>query len=245
MGRSPRWIAESAAKGFIEERAGPVESVSGGEGDKLSRGALIVSETPLPGERDVTTLLLEWSSGRDEAFAALAERVFDQLRQLARRQLRIEPDGHTLQPTALVNEAFLRLVAQDRVVWQNRAHFFAIAAQAMRRILVDHARRRHAKRRPDPHLRVSFSRLDELAEAPTPDVLDVEAALERLAALDPRGARIVELRFFGGLTVEEIAVVVEVSTATVNRELRAARAWLRVALAEHGGGSGREVDDGP
>jgi RNA polymerase sigma factor (TIGR02999 family) len=100
----------------------------------------------------------------------------------------------------------------------------------MRRILVDHARRQRAKRRPDPRQRVSFSRLDELAEAPSPDVLDVDAALERLAALDARGARIVELRYFGGLTVEEIAAVVELSTATVNRELRAAKAWLRVVL---------------
>lgn len=202
-----------------------------------------MAETQPPADRDVTALLLEWTSGREEAFAALAERVFDQLRQMARRQLRLEPDGHTLQPTALVNEAFLRLVVQDRVAWQNRAHFFAIAAQAMRRILVDHARRQHAKRRPDPRQRVSFSRLDELAEAPSPDVLDVDAALGRLEALDARAARIVELRYFGGLTVEEIAAVVELSTATVNRELRAARAWLRCELADHSGGRAAGHDD--
>src|SRR5262249_43294574 len=137
---------------------------------------------------------------------------------------------HTLQPTALVHEAYLRLIGQEHVAWQNRAHFFGIAAQMMRRILVDHARRKKAVKRDAATFRVEFSALDEGPVDLDPEILSLDEALKGLEALDARQARIVELRFFGGLTVEETAEVAGVGTATVKREWRTARAWLRRQL---------------
>jgi RNA polymerase sigma-70 factor (ECF subfamily) len=178
---------------------------------------------------DVTALLGRWRGGSAEAEAALMERIQRELRRLAASYLRRERIGHTLQPTALVNEAYIRLVSQRPARWENRAHFFGIAARMMRRVLVDHARRRRSAKRDglagDP---VSISGIAASAARVDPvDVLDLHEALSELAALDPRQAEIVEQRYFAGLTVEEIAEVMQISPATVKREWVAARLWLR------------------
>jgi len=175
---------------------------------------------------DVTELLAEWSNAGHEVEGRLFPLVYDELRKIARSHLRRERLDHTLQPTALVNEAYLRLIDQNRVEWKGRAHFFGIASHMMRRILVDHARKRHAGRRGGGAPKVT---LDEgLAAGPTEsvDVVALDEALSRLAEIDPEQSRLVELRFFGGLTIEETAAVLEISPATVKREWSAARAWL-------------------
>jgi RNA polymerase sigma factor (TIGR02999 family) len=161
--------------------------------------------------------------------------VYAELRRLAGAHLKSERENHTLQPTALVHEAYIRLVNQKRVAWQNRAHFFGIAARMMRRILVDHARRKRASKRDAERLCILEKPTEELSAVDAPDLLSLHSALEALERLDPRQARIVELRFFAGLTVEETAEVAHTSTATVKREWRTARAWLR---REIGGRSG-------
>jgi RNA polymerase sigma factor (TIGR02999 family) len=157
--------------------------------------------------------------------------VYDELRRLAAGYLKGERPGHTLQPTALVHEAYLRLVRQDRVAWQNRAHFFGIAARMMRRVLVDHARRRQAEKRDSGGFRLTIQ-VGEALEVPRdPELLELDQALGRLERLDADQARVVELRFFGGLTVEETAIVLGISTATVKREWRTAKAFLRTEIA--------------
>ena len=159
----------------------------------------------------------------DEAFPL----VYDELRRLARRQLRREADGHTLSTTALVHEAYLRLADQTRGRWQDRAHFLAIAATAMRRILVDHARRHHAAKRGGAARRVPLERIEDLATDDRAEILvALDAALARLASLDPRQARVVECRFFGGLTEEETAEALGVGLRTVKRDWAKARSWL-------------------
>lgn len=186
---------------------------------------------PLPD--DLTRLLLAWRDGEPGAIDRLAPLVYDELRRQARLQLRGERAGHTLQPTALVHEAFLRLVGQSRAQWQNREQFFAVASRAMRRVLVDHARARMAAKRGDGQ---TFVVLDEARAASAPpgvDVLALDQALDRLAAIDLRQARVVELRYFGGLTAPETAAALDVSLATVNRDWAMARAWL---FREIGGG---------
>jgi len=173
----------------------------------------------------VTALLVAWSKGDERALEALTPLVYDELRRLARSYMRQERSGHTLQSTALVHEAFLRLIDQ-RVQWNSRAHFFGIAAQMMRRILVDHAKAQSTAKRGAGALRIE---LDEgLATAPSRDVdlLALDEALERLTKLDPQRSRIVELRFFGGLSNEESAEVLGVSPATIQRQWAGARAWL-------------------
>lgn len=182
--------------------------------------------TGLP-ERDVTALLKDWSGGDRQALERLMPLVYGELRKLAASYLRVERPDHTLQPTALVHEAFLRLVDQRSVDWANRAHFFGIAAQMMRRILVDHARKRHAVKRDATSYRVVAAVAGEPESDSGPELLALDRALGGLERLDPRQARIVELRFFAGLTVEETAVVAGISTATVKREWRTARAWLK------------------
>jgi RNA polymerase sigma factor (TIGR02999 family) len=161
--------------------------------------------------------------------------VYEELRRQAGRAMRREGDAHTLQATALVHEAYLRLVDQQRVQWRNRAHFFAIAAQMMRRVLVDHARTRLAAKRGGELQRVTLGDVGagpaEAGDGDGVDVLALHEALERLALLDPRQARLVELRYFGGLGIEETAEALEVSPATVKRDWAVARAWLRRALA--------------
>ncbi len=161
----------------------------------------------------------------------MAPLVYDELRRLAASYLSRERAGHTLQPTALVNEAFLRLVDQTQVTWQNRAHFLGVAAQAMRRILVDHARRKRAAKRGEGAIHVSFEMLGSVS-GPSRDVAldDLDDALDDLARLEPRQARVVELRFFGGLSIEEAAQVMGTSPATTKRDWTVARAFLHRAL---------------
>ena len=175
---------------------------------------------------DVTGLLVDWSNGDRGALDRLMPLVYDELRHIARRHLRAEDPAHTLQSTALVHEAYLKLVDQRRVQWQNRAHFFAVAARMIRRILLDHARRRHAAKRGGPATRLT---LDEGLLAPECRDVDVVArdeGLTALAELDPQQARVVELRFFAGLTIAEAAEALGISSATVRRDWVTAKAWL-------------------
>jgi len=181
-------------------------------------------------DQGITGLLDDWSRGDRRALDRLLPVIYAELRRIAVRQLRREREGHTLQPTALVHEAYLRLVEQHSVGWQNRAHFFGVAAQVMRRILVDHARRQGAKKRGNG---VQCVPLEDVAAAPSDQVplLALDHALGRLEKLDPGLARIVELRAFGGLTIDEAAQVMNVSASTAKREWRTARAWLTRELA--------------
>lgn len=174
---------------------------------------------------ELTAILGRWEAGDDDALAELMPQVVDALRRIARGYLRREP-GHTLVPTALVNELYLRLAARHTVRWKNRAQFFAFAATTMRRILVDHARIRDAAKRGDRALRITL--LPDLAVSRPREVelLALDQALDALARMDERQARIVELRYFGGLTLREVAAVLEVGEATVGREWASARAWL-------------------
>ena len=178
-----------------------------------------------PPKHDVTNLLVEWSQGDKAAFDRLLPLVYGQLRSIAARHFRRERPGHALQPTALVHEAYLKLIDQRRADWKNRAQFFGVAAQVMRRILIDHARAQRTAKRGAGET-VSLDTAKEIARAPIPDVLALDAALARLAALDPRQAQLVELRCFGGLTIEEVAHVIGISETTVKQEWRLAKAWL-------------------
>ncbi len=176
---------------------------------------------------DVTGLLLEWRAGDRRAAERLMSTVYDELRRIAGSFFSGRGDGdQTMQPTALVNEAYLRLIEQNRVEWRDRAHFFAIAAKLMRRIWCDDLRRRSAKKRGGDGLRVSMSGLEVALPPPGYDPLALDEALRRLAEQDPDKARIVELRFFGGLTVREVAEVLGCSRATVERHWELARSWL-------------------
>jgi len=184
--------------------------------------------------QDVTALLLDWSRGNRAALDQLLPLVYAELRRMAGRQLRSERVGHTLQPTALVHEMYLRIVDQRQVDWQNRAHFFGVAAQVMRRILVDHARRRKADKRGEGAPSVSIDDAPDVAASDDIPVLALDHALDRLQRIDPGLARIVELRAFGGLTIEEAAHVLEVSPSTAKREWRTAKAWLSRELGSPG-----------
>jgi RNA polymerase sigma factor (TIGR02999 family) len=175
---------------------------------------------------EVTELLLEWSKGNRAAESRLFGFVYHELRRLAGRYMLGERSDHSLQPTALVHEVYLRLIDQNRVTWENRAHFFAIAAQLMRRVLIDHARARNAEKRPKPGLKVPLSDLPIGIENQTTELLALNEALDRLEALDPRQARIVEMRFIAGLSEDEIAQALGISVRTVKRDWRVARAWL-------------------
>jgi RNA polymerase sigma-70 factor, ECF subfamily len=186
----------------------------------------------IPGSQDVSQLLADWSNGDQAALDKLLPLVNTELRQLARCYMRRENPGHTLQTSALVNEAYLRLIDQKTVRWQNRAHFFGIAAQLMRRILIDHARSHHYAKRGGGALRVSLDEAAAVTEARAAELLAVDEALEKLTAMDARKGRIVELRFFGGLSLEETAEVLGISSPTVQREWRAAKAWLHRILSE-------------
>ena len=176
--------------------------------------------------RDVTALLGDWSRGNRAALDQLLPLVYAELRRVAARQLRKERPDHTLQPTALVHEAYIRLVDQRQVDWQNRAHFFGVAAQFMRRILVDHARRHGASKRGDGVRCVSMDEATDIAASQEIPTLVFDHALERLEAIDAELAKIVELRAFGGLTIEEAAHVLSVSPSTAKRDWRTAKAWL-------------------
>jgi RNA polymerase sigma factor (TIGR02999 family) len=189
-----------------------------------------------PSSIDVTRLLRQWSDGDTDALERLLPLVYGELRRIASHQLRRERADHTLVPTALVHELYLRLIDQRRMTWQNRAHFYGLAAHLMRRILVDHARARQAEKRGGLATRIPLEdALDDHRPAhdasdATADVLAIDEALERLTVIDHDQARIVELRYFAGLTVEETAYVLKRSPRTVKREWRLAKAWLYRAL---------------
>jgi RNA polymerase sigma-70 factor (ECF subfamily) len=200
----------------------------------------------MPAPEDVTRLLDNLAGGDSGAVNQLLPLVYDELHALAQRQLRAERPDHSLQATALVHEAYLRLVDQKAVQWQNRAHFVAVAATAMRRILVDHARgrARHKRGGDGARERVSLDEALVVAFERDAGLLDLDQALNRLGERSPERARIVEMRFFGGLTVEEIAGVLSTSVSTVNREWRYSRAWLYRELGGKTAGSGaREGSD--
>ncbi|HEY5839025.1 MAG TPA: sigma-70 family RNA polymerase sigma factor [Pyrinomonadaceae bacterium] len=183
---------------------------------------------------NITQLLLKWSEGRSEALEDLIPLIYPELRRLARRHMQRENPAHTLQTSALINEAYLRLVSQQGVEWHNRAHFFAVAAQVMRHILIDHARKHQVVRRGGGLLRVP---LDETAVASHERALEfvaLDEALTKLALIDARKSQIVEMKFFGGLTVDEIAEVMKLSPITIKREWRAAKAWLHLEITEQG-----------
>jgi RNA polymerase sigma factor (TIGR02999 family) len=179
---------------------------------------------------DVTLLLARLKAGDRGALDRLMPLVHDELRRLARAHMRRERAAHTLQATALAHEAYMRMVDLDRIDWRDRAHFFAVAAGVMRRILIDHARKRRAARRGGGAPHVPLEEGLRLADDRPEELVALDEALERLGAMDPRQARIVELRFFGGLNVEETAAVLEISPRTVKREWAVARAWLKAEL---------------
>jgi RNA polymerase sigma factor (TIGR02999 family) len=178
----------------------------------------------------INRLLADWGHGNEEAREALIPLVYDELRRLARRRLWRERPDHTLQSAGLVNEAYLRLARQDAAQWQNRAHFFGVAAQMMRHILVDHARNRLAAKRGAGAPRLSLDPEIAVPQKPEVDLVALDDALNKLAGLDPQQSRLIELRFFGGLSIEETAVVLGISPATVKREWATARAWLQREL---------------
>jgi RNA polymerase sigma-70 factor, ECF subfamily len=183
-----------------------------------------------PVETEVSQLLIEWRQGNQEALDRLMPLVYDELRRLASRKLRRERPDHTFQTTALVHEAYLKLIDQQQANWQNRAQFFAIAAQLMRRILVDYARERQAAKRGGDYIKLSLDEAVALSEEKNTDLLALDEALDRLAQLDPQQSRVVELRVFGGLSVEETAAALGISPRTVKREWSMARAWLHQQL---------------
>jgi RNA polymerase sigma factor (TIGR02999 family) len=180
---------------------------------------------------NVTQLLVKWGDGDQAALEELMPLVYSELRRLAKNYLRRERQNHTLQPTALVNEAYLRLIDQRKPRWQNRAQFYGVAAQMMRRILVDHARQnKAAKRGGSEQQRLSITSAGQLGEKPDTDLLALHEALKELKTFDPQQERIVELKFFGGLSIEETAEVMGIGHATVERDWKMARAWLRRKL---------------
>ncbi len=187
---------------------------------------------------DLTGLLIEWGQGDRAALDRLTPLVYDEIRRIAHRYVQREREGQTLQTTALVNEAYIRLAGSANIAWQNREHFYAVTAQVMRRILIDHARRRHYFKHGGEAQRVAF---DEAAKEPAlmsqpraTELLALDEALNELAKLDPRKSQVVELRYFGGLNIEETARVLDVSPMTVRRDWRAAKAWLFRRLKDEG-----------
>ena len=181
---------------------------------------------------DITGLLMAWGGGDKAALDRLMPLVYQELRRLARRQMRREREGDTLQTTALVNEAYLRLVDYERVQARDRSHFLAIAAQAMRRILIERARSRRSDKRGSNPQKISLDEVAEVADARAADLLALDEALQTLSIIDPRKAQLVELRYFGGLTIEETANVLGVSTPTVERDWRTARIWLHKEISQ-------------
>jgi RNA polymerase sigma factor (TIGR02999 family) len=184
-----------------------------------------------PGPREITRLLDDWSRGNRHALDALMPMVHAELRDLARRYLGRERPGHTLQPSALVNEAYLRLVGERDMKWKNRAHFMAVAAQLMRFILVDHSRRKRYQKRGGRALRVTLDDNLVVVAERIEEVIALDQALTKLAAFDERKSRLAELRYFGGLSVEETAEALSISVATVMREWRLTKAWLQRELS--------------
>lgn len=188
---------------------------------------------PRSADSSITQLLARWSEGDEDALESLMPLVYDELHRLAAAYLRRERRQHTLQPTALVNELYLKIFDQQRTNWRNRAQFFGVAAQIMRRILVDHARAHHASKRGGDRFLVSLRNVAAFGAEPDADLLALHDVLSRLETIDPNQARIVELRFFGGLTIEETAEVMQISHATVEREWRTAKAYLKRELTRN------------
>jgi len=187
---------------------------------------------PTPSPQEVTQLLADWGKGDRSALDKLLPLVHAELRRMARRQMSQERPGHTLQATALVNEAYLKLAGQQEFEWQNRAHFFAVVAQVMRHILIDHARRHRYRKRGGGAQQVTLDEVAVVGEQRAAEFVALDEALTNLATVDERKSKIVELRFFGGLTVEETAEVLKVSPITVKREWRSAKAWLHLEMSE-------------
>ena len=188
--------------------------------------------TATPSHGDITQLLKDWSDGDQQALTKLIPLVYDELRRLAQRYMAQERPDHTLQTTALVHEAYLRLVDLNNVRWQNRAHFFGVSAQLMRHILVDYARNQHAAKRGGANLKLSLDEAVNLSDERAVELVALDDAMARLASLDPQKSRIAELRFFGGLNIEEVAEILGVSAATVVRQWRLARAWLNREISK-------------
>jgi RNA polymerase sigma-70 factor (ECF subfamily) len=192
-------------------------------------------------EHDITGLLLAWSRGNQQAFEQLVPVVYDELRRIARRYIEHEPAGHPLQATALVHEAYLRLTDASQVSWQNRAHFFGVSANLMRRILVDYARSRNYLKRGGHAQHIPLDSEELFSPQRSPDLIALDEALDRLAAVDDRKSRVVELRFFGGLTVEETSEVLQLSPRTVLSDWSFAKSWLLRELTtgyDHAAGTG-------
>jgi RNA polymerase sigma-70 factor (ECF subfamily) len=191
--------------------------------------------SPASENKQVTELLRRWSSGDAAARDALIPLVYDELRRVARHFLASQRSAHTLQSTALVHEAYIRLAGREDVRWENRAHFFAVAAQLMRRILVDHARKRNAAKRGSRNITLLLEEFEELPARREVDLVSLDDALTSLAAVDERQSRIVELRFFGGMSIEDTSRVLAISPATVKREWATARAWLFAEMRPQAG----------
>src|SRR5439155_9159865 len=187
-------------------------------------------DTPSVSQQRVTELLVRWSQGDDAALAELTPFVYEELRCLAHRQMGAERADHTLQTTALVNEAYLRLADQTHPCWQNRAHFFAVAARAMRQILVSYARSQRSQKRGGGALKVELGKAALVSPEESREIIDLHEALERLAALDSRKAQVVELKYFGGLNYDEMAEVLKISRVTVRRDWEFAKVWLYTEL---------------
>ncbi len=191
----------------------------------------------VPEERspEITKLLLAWGRGEQKALDKLYPLVYEELRRLARRHMRHERTGHTLQTTALVNEAYMRLAESQKIRWQNRAQFFALSAELMRRVLVDFARSRRSLKRGGEAEQLSLDKALVISSKKNPDLVALDEAMQALAAVAPRKSRVVELRFFGGLSVEETAEVLHISPETVMRDWKFAKAWIRreMSRAEH------------
>lgn len=185
-----------------------------------------------PAPNEITQRLIAWSKGDEEALEQLIPAVYQELRRMADHYLRRESPGHSLQPTALVHEAYLRLIDQTQVEWHNRAHFFGVAAQMMRRILVDHAKAKHRAKRGGAARKLSLDEATHYTHERAAELVALDEALQSLAELDSRKSRIVELRYFGGLTVEETAQVLGVSDKTVMRDWNLAKAWLYQQLGQ-------------
>lgn len=197
-----------------------------GEGRVDPSGMEHFDELSAKGQGDVTSLLFQWSKGDFSALERLTPIIYNDLLQLAKARLKREYRASTLEPAALVHESYLRLADQTQLQWENRAHFYAVAAKIMRRVLVDHARKRKAQKR-GAGVRVTLKTWMDFAEGPDADSLVLDDALRKLTGLDERKSRAIELKFFGGMTTEEIGVALGISVATVGRELRLGQAWLR------------------
>jgi RNA polymerase sigma factor (TIGR02999 family) len=182
----------------------------------------------------LTELLADWQQGDQTALNRLTPLVYDELRRIAHRYVQRERNGHTLETTALVNEAYLRLAGQKKIEWQNCAHFFAVTAQVMRHILIDHARRRHYAKHGGDMQQVSLAEAETMSRGRAGELVALDEALDELAKFDARKSRVVELRYFGGLGLEETAEVLEISVMTVRRDWRAAKAWLFRRMKEPG-----------